>query len=72
VVELDPTTIDSNIVIFGVSGDWLGFMRQMKTAGVLMSSPAPGRIRAVTHYGIERSDIDDVLERARSAAAAFA
>jgi threonine aldolase len=70
-VDLDPTAIDTNIVIFGVRGDWLAFMRALKNAGVLTGSPAPGRIRAVTHYGIERADIDDTLDRARHAAAAL-
>jgi threonine aldolase len=70
-VDLDATAIDSNIVIFGVRGDWLAFMRALKNAGVLTGSPAPGRIRAVTHYGIERADIDDALDRARHAAAAL-
>jgi threonine aldolase len=71
-VDLDPTAIDSNIVIFDVRGDWLGFARALKTAGVLTSMPAPGRIRAVTHFGIERADIELALERARHAAAALA
>jgi threonine aldolase len=71
-VDLDPTSIDSNIVIFDVRGDWLGFARALKNAGVLTSMPAPGRIRAVTHFGIERADIEAALERAREAAAALA
>jgi threonine aldolase len=71
-IELDPTSVDTNIVIFGVHGDWLGLMRGMKRAGVLATSPAPGRIRMVTHYGIERADIEAALERVRHAAAALA
>ena len=38
--------------------------------GVLIGITQPGRIRAVTHYGIDRADIDDALERVRHAAAA--
>jgi threonine aldolase len=71
-VELDPESIDTNIVIFGVRGDWLGFARSLKQAGVLCTVSAPGRLRLVTHYGIERADIDEALERARHAAAALA
>ena len=71
-VELDPESIDTNIVIFGVRGDWLGFARSLKQAGVLCTVSAPGRLRLVTHYGIERADIDDALERAHHAAAALA
>ncbi|MBI5284775.1 MAG: threonine aldolase, partial [Chloroflexi bacterium] len=71
-VELDPESVDTNIVIYGVRGDAVGFVRAMKRAGVLATMPAPGRVRMVTHYGIERGDIDDALERLRHAAAALA
>ncbi len=71
-VDLDADTIDTNIVIFGVRGDWLGFARSMKQAGVLSTITAPGRLRMVTHYGIERADIDEALQRVRHAAAALA
>jgi threonine aldolase len=71
-VELDPESIDTNIVIFGVRGDAMGFARSMKRAGVLSTMPGPGRIRMVTHYGIERADVEDALERVRHAAAALA
>ncbi len=71
-VDLDPETIDTNIVIFRVDGDALGFARSMKRAGVLSTMPGVGRIRMVTHYGIERADVEDALERVRHAAAALA
>ncbi len=71
-VELDAESVDTNIVIYGVRGDAVGFVRAMKRAGVLATMPAPGRVRMVTHYGIERGDIDDALERVRHAAAALA
>jgi threonine aldolase len=69
-VDLDPMTVDTNLVIFDVRGDWLGFSRAVKAAGVLHSVTGPGRLRMVTHYGIERSDIEGALERIRSAVAA--
>ncbi|MBI2724225.1 MAG: low-specificity L-threonine aldolase [Chloroflexi bacterium] len=65
--ELDPATIDSNIVISAVPGDHLDVMRALKHAGVLTTSPAPHRVRMVTHYGIEAHHIDDALERIRHA-----
>jgi threonine aldolase len=71
-VDLDADAVDTNIVIFGVRGDWLGFARSMKQAGVLSTITAPGRLRMVTHYGIERSDIEEALERVRHAASATA
>ncbi len=71
-VDLDPDGIDTNIVIVGVRGDWMGFARSMKDAGVLSTVTAPGRLRMVTHYGIERADIDEALARVQHAAAALA
>jgi len=66
---LDPETIETNIVIFDVD-DAIGFARALKRAGVLCTMPGPGRIRMVTHYGIERADIDEALVRLRHAAMA--
>jgi threonine aldolase len=71
-VDLDPSGIQTNIVIFGVRGDWMGFARATKQAGVLSTNPMAGRLRMVTHYGIERADIEEALERVRHAASALA
>ncbi len=71
-VELDADSSDTNIVIFGVRGDWLGLARSMKQAGVLSTITAPGRLRMVTHYGIEGPDIEEALERVRHAASVLA
>jgi len=70
-VDLDPESTDTNIVIFDVRGDWMGFHRSLKQAGVLASVYGPARLRMVTHYGIGRADIDETLARARHAAAAM-
>lgn len=70
-IDLDPDTIDTNIVIFRVQ-DAVGFARALKQEGVLCTMPGPGRIRMVTHDGIERADIDEALNRARNAAMAAA
>jgi threonine aldolase len=66
-IELDPNTIETNIVIFRTA-DAVGYARALKERGVLCTMPGPGRLRMVTHYGIERADIDEVLARAREAA----
>ena len=66
---LDPDTIETNVVIFRVA-DAIGFARALKRAGVLCTMPGPGRIRMVTHYGIDRAGIDEALERARHTAMA--
>jgi threonine aldolase len=68
-IDLDPSTIDTNIIIFR-TGDATGFTRALKQQGVYASMPGPDRIRMVTHYGIDRADIDETLARARSAAMA--
>jgi threonine aldolase len=65
-VDLDADSVETNIVIFGVD-DSVGFARSLKNAGVLCGSPKPGRLRMVTHYGIDRTDIDQALERITSA-----
>jgi threonine aldolase len=70
-VDLNPDSVETNIVIFRVE-DSAGFARALKQEGVLCSMPGPGRIRMVTHYGIERSDIEDALARVRSAVMAAA
>ena len=70
-VRLDPTSIQTNIVIFEVD-DAANFARSLKQAGVLCTSPRQGSLRMVTHYGIERADIEEVLDRAHHVAAAVA
>jgi threonine aldolase len=69
IVEVDPDAIETNIVIFRVD-DAAGFARSLKREGVLCTSPRPGSLRMVTHYGITRSDIEEALEHARTAAGA--
>jgi threonine aldolase len=69
VVDLDPETVDTNIVISNVA-DAVGFARALKREGVLCTLPGPGRVRMVTHFGIDRADIDEALERIRAAALA--
>jgi len=71
-VELDPDAVETNIIIFRVRGDALAFARALKDAGVLVTMPGPDRIRMVTHYGIERADIDEALARVRDAVAVVA
>jgi len=71
-VDVDPDMIDSNIVIFRVRDDALAFTRALKREGVLATMPAPDRIRMVTHFGIERADVEEALGRVRHSAAALA
>ena len=61
----DPTPVETNMVFF-----WLAsrrftpeqFTRALKDRGVLVLHFGEGRYRAVTHYGVERTDIERALE----------
>ena len=64
-VEGDPET---NIVMFRVPSPER-FVQAARSSGVLVNAMAPGRFRAVTHLDVLRSDIDEALERLRSAMA---
>ena len=62
-IEIDPDVVETNILFYGLRGVALAdFIARLKEAGILVG---PGRM--VTHYGVTRADIDDVLEEARSA-----
>jgi len=70
-IELAPPP-QTNLVYFTVDGWKLPeFVRRLEDAGVLCFDEG-GRIRWVTHFGIERSDIDEALARLRAVMAAGA
>lgn len=69
-VRLDPTLVQTNIVLFDVDHP-SAFMRRLRDLGVL-TTPSGTHVRMVTHYGITRADIDEALERVRHAAASAA
>lgn len=59
-IELDPSRVRTNIVYFdlsnGLTANELG--QRLLREGVLVLISGEKRMRAVTHYGIERADID--------------
>ena len=63
-LSLDPTRVQTNIVIFGVDQglNVHDVVERLKQAGVLVSAFYGPRIRAVTHYGITAQDVDQALE----------
>jgi threonine aldolase len=63
-VELDPATVDTNIVIFAVP-DSSAFSAALAEEDVAMSRFGPTRVRAVTHLDVD----DEGIERALAAAA---
>jgi threonine aldolase len=70
-IKLDPAKVQTNLVIFEVEGlDRVKLQQAMRERGVL-STGVPPKVRLVTHYGIERADIDEALERVREAVASL-
>ncbi len=64
-VDLDPTLVETNIVVFGVPGAEQ-FCARLEDAGVKMLALDAGRVRAVTHLDVDRAGIDRALGAARS------
>ncbi len=62
-LALDSTRIRTNIVFFDVTGAWTArqLVERVARAGVLIGVAGERRMRAVTHYGIERADIEAAL-----------
>ena len=69
-VRLDPEP-QSNLIYFSIEGWDTGvFVDRLADKGVLCFDEGRRRIRWVTHFGIERSDIDEALARTREVIAA--
>jgi threonine aldolase len=68
-IELDPTTIQTNIVYFGLQAGKLTpaqLSGGLAEQGVLINPVGGLRLRAVTHYHISASDIERTLEAVES------
>ncbi|MDX6661597.1 MAG: threonine aldolase [Solirubrobacteraceae bacterium] len=65
-VELDPATVESNIVIFSVP-DPDGFVDALRSAGVEVSRVGPTLIRMVTHLDVDRAGCEQALAAAARA-----
>ena len=68
-IQVDPALVRTNILFLtpkGVDGDAL--IAGLRRRGVLTSGAA-GRVRMVTHYGIEREDVEYAVEATREVAA---
>src|SRR3954467_6953273 len=63
-VEIDPATVETNIVIFSVP-DAPAFCAALREAGVDMGALDARRVRAVTHLDVDRPRIDRALVAAR-------
>jgi len=67
-VDLDPSTVETNIVVFGVP-DAPAFCAAMQREGVRMGSLDARRVRAVTHLDVDDAGIERALDAARAVAA---
>ena len=67
--RLDPERVRTNFVLFRVERNREDFLAALERRGILMLSfmPHNGQIRAVTHYGIERSDVEATVQAVREA-----
>jgi threonine aldolase len=67
-VEVDTETPATNIVFFRLAAADRGvqeFLDALAARGVLLAELGRGRIRAVTHYGIEPRDVDRAVSAVR-------
>jgi threonine aldolase len=66
-IAIDLETVQSDIVIFKLrDGEPGAFVRALAERGLLVGEIGRGYIRAVTHYGIDASDIEEALEIVRA------
>jgi threonine aldolase len=64
-VEIDPSTVETNIVIFDVP-DAQALHDKLAAVGVEMSL-LEGRVRAVTHLDVDRADVEKALAAVKAA-----
>ena len=65
-VGIDPSTVETNIVIFDVP-DAKGLIQSLAGQVDLSSADAGRRVRAVTHLDVSRAQIEKALELIRAA-----
>ena len=64
-IQIDPKSVQSNIVIFDVSGTGIApadMSARLKQRGVLMNGINPRQMRAVTHYDVDRAGCEFALQ----------
>jgi threonine aldolase len=66
---LDPARVTTNFVVFKVERDRAAFIEALARRGVLLVPYPYGQVRAVTHYGVERADIETAIDAFRAALA---
>ena len=66
---LDPGRVHTNFVLFTVDRDRAAFIDAMARRGVLVVAFPHGQVRAVTHYGVDRNDVETTIAAVRDALA---
>jgi threonine aldolase len=69
-VDVRPAKIRTNIVFFGLKDkkiSQMDFAAALKEEGLIVSNVPSTGLRAVTHYGIEASDIHEAVKRVKKA-----
>jgi threonine aldolase len=66
-INLNPEKVCTDIVIFDVTAPQgaTALIASFRERGLLCGQAGPNRIRMVTHYGIERADVERALQIAR-------
>jgi threonine aldolase len=70
-ISIDPTQVQTNIVAYDVSGlgiDGERWVARLNEYGVKAGAVEAGRVRMVTHRGIEKEDIEYALTVAEKTA----
>jgi threonine aldolase len=67
--RLDPDRVATNFVLFRVERDRAAFVDGLARRGVLVVPFPHDQVRAVTHYGVERSDVEVAIAAFREALA---
>lgn len=68
-IAIDLRTVQTNMVIFRLAAGYgapASLVQALAAYGVLVGEIGRGYIRAVTHYGIDNSDIEEALEIMRA------
>ena len=67
-IDLDPTTVETNIVWFDVRARISAseVAAALKERGVLIGGFGPTRMRAVTHLDVDRAGVDAALDVLRT------
>lgn len=71
-IDLDPAMIRTNMIIFGLTPNGVTapqLVARVKQKGVLLQARGKDRIRAATHYGITRKDVERAYQAIRRALA---